>query len=39
MKLFLFVDEVGVIVFDIGVYLIWVGYVGEDCLKVIWFEC
>lgn len=31
----LFVDEVGVFVFDVGLYFFRVGYVGEDCFKVV----
>lgn len=30
-------DEVGVFVFDIGFYIVRVGYVGEDCFKVDFF--
>lgn len=31
----LFIDEVGVFVFDVGLYFFRVGYVGEDCFKVV----
>lgn len=31
---FLYVDEVGALVFDIGSYSVRAGYAGEDCPKV-----
>lgn len=31
---FIFVDEVGALVFDIGSYSVRAGYAGEDCPKV-----
>ena len=33
-KTFLFADEVGGIVFDIGAHSVRAGYAGEDCPKV-----
>ena len=36
-KPFLFADEVGGIVFDIGAHSVRAGYAGEDCPKVIDF--